>query len=208
MLSIYHSEGFEVKQRTTRSGTSFKTEFTTYRAGQVVIESTFMPAGTSFAVEFKTNFKVQPSMASSYVQVEKSILSSSSTLRVKVIMFDEYGNPLEDKVDTAEEFRLQTNIVPAASCNASTQVKDTYEKAGDHYLVLKAMYVPCIYKVQVYFIQNNMSHLMRCSSCDLTVRAQDLSLQRTQFFDLLKKQKIGYQLPETERVINILKNQE
>jgi hypothetical protein len=48
---------------------------------------------------------------------------------------------------------------------------------------------------------------MLCSSCDLTVTAEDtrsLALEHTQFFDLLKKQKVSYQQPVNERVIRIM----
>ena len=52
---------------------------------------------------------------------------------------------------------------------------------------------------------------MLCSSCDLTVTAEDtrsLALEHTQFFDLLKKQKVSYQQPAKERVIRIMQKQE
>ena len=45
---------------------------------------------------FEINFHVQPSMDRSYVQVEKNILYSSNSLKLRVYMFDTYGNSLKD----------------------------------------------------------------------------------------------------------------
>ena len=73
-------------------------------------------------------------------------------------MFDRHGNPLKASGENgsqhspSDDFVLQTNIVPVASCNASTQVKEEHVREGDYYKISTSMFAPCVYKVKVYFI--------------------------------------------------------
>jgi hypothetical protein len=160
LITIKHKNGeWPVTKKTKRMANGFfTTSFTTHNAGTVVIESPFFQEGRSYELEFGTDYTVQPSLERSFVQLATSTLAASGRLEILVFMFDRYGNPLKASGEggsqniPSNDFVLQTNIVPVASCNASTQVKDEHARQGDHYKISTSMFAPCIYKVKVYFI--------------------------------------------------------
>jgi hypothetical protein len=100
LITIRHENAQHpiIKETKKSDNGYYETHFTTQHEGNVLIESPYFEEAKSYELAFATDYAVQPSLDRSFVQIENSTLSSSSTLRIRVYMFDKEGNPLHNQI--------------------------------------------------------------------------------------------------------------